>query len=176
MGTCFAVMNKGSVGVAVSNSIGARIREVEGVAVSINGFVGRGIRAILGRNETDGISLIGVGVAICKIIGVLVGEIDRAGVSSSGFVGMGDCALSGRKGVAEPLVSFIWVGKDSDALSVGLSRFTQPVRHRHTMINTPSLKILMVLCGVAMDGLLYRNEGYAEYFVINKLGFSPLPR
>jgi hypothetical protein len=129
MGTCFAVMNKGSVGVAVSNSIGARIREVEGVAVSIGGFVGRGIRA-----------------------------------------------LSGRKGVAEPLVSFIWVGKDSDALSVGLSRFTQPVRHRHTMINTPSLKILMVLCGVAMDGLLYRNEGYAEYFVINKLGFSPLPR
>jgi hypothetical protein len=146
MGICVAATVNVGVGVAVSKTIGVRVRELDSVVVSTSRFVGRGICAISGRKEVDETSLIGVGVVVCKTTGVWVRELDRVGVFSSGFVGMGDCALSGSKEVDETIVPLIWVRVDSSAFSVGVSRFIQAVRHRHMMINISFLKISVVLC------------------------------
>jgi hypothetical protein len=146
MGICVAATVNVGVGVAVSKTIGVRVRELDSIVVSTSGLVGGGICAISGRKEVDEIGLIGVGVAVSKTIGVWVRVLDRGGVSSSGFVGMDDCALSARKEGDETIVPLIWLGVDSGVFRVGVSRFIQAVRPRHMMINTSFLKISMVLC------------------------------
>jgi hypothetical protein len=146
MGICVAATVNVGVGVAVSKTIGVRVRELDSIVVSTSGLVGGGICAISGRKKVDETSLIGVEVAVSNTTGVRVRELDRVRVSTSGSVGRGVCALSVRKEVDETSVPLIGVGLDSGEVGVGVSRFIQAVRHRHMMINTSFLKISVVLC------------------------------